>query len=313
MTWAATAQFYDNLRRLLHAGFTMGEALERTADGSRGPYKEWAQQWALGCKAGKTLGEQLPERYALAKALISAGEQSGRLPELCKTISNYYQQCSDTKRVVIAKSIYPVFLIHFATIVPVAAFSYAGFFPSWAAAVGPTLFWLLVISIFVFIKVTKNTDLLHRLLLMWPFSILLQPLVTYLLCLVLEACVSAGMQYPGALRESAQVMPNRILKACLLDGADLVERQQLDSCSAALARLPLNKNVLDLCANGERSGAFEDALSRCARMEKERFDMALNWAAKLLNATIYGAAMAVAVYVIFTAASSYVGQINKYL
>jgi type II secretory pathway component PulF len=128
---------------------------------------------------------------------------------------------------------------------------------------------------------------------------------------VLEACIAAGMKYPESLRQVAEAIPNQILRRTLREGADMIEREELHSCSAALARLPLQKTTLDLCQSGEHSGAFEDALRRCVVFEQERFQRALHWAAKTINAIVYGIAIMVAVIVIFAAMYAYVSKINS--
>ncbi len=311
MSWIATAQFYDNLRRLLLAGMTMSEALDSSASTSRGPYKAWATQWAQHCQNGDALGPQLPEAYPVAKALITAGEGSGRMPELCKTISDFYEQCHQTRMEMIGKSIYPIFLFHFATIVPIGVFSYMGAMPPWAAAVGPSVFWGTALLLFIFYKLNKNSTWFHQLLLAPPFGLVIKPFATYMMCLVLEACVNAGMKYPESLRETAKSTPNLVMRNLLNEGADLIEAEKLSSCAAAVGRLPIHKTVKDLCENGERSGKLEESLQRCIVFERERYNSALKWAAKTVNAIIYTIAIIVAVIVIIAGFGAYVGMLNS--
>lgn len=313
MSWAATAHFYDQLRRFLHAGLTLSEALEQTADSARGAYRVQARVWAAACRDGAALGPQLPETYPIAKALISAGEQSGRLPELCRSISDYYQRCHAVRNEIISRSLYPVFLFHVATVLPIAVFSYMDALPDWAAFVGPAVFWGLFLCGWLVYRSQRQALWFHRLLLRLPARLVSIPLLSYMLCLVLEACLQAGMKYPDALRQVAVSQPNLVFRERLQQGAAMIEREELHSCSDALARLPLRSSTLDLCRSGERSGAFEDALQRCAAIEQERYQSALRWAAKTINGIIYGIAVCVAVAVIFAAANAYVSKLNSLL
>ena len=310
MSWSATAAFYDQLRRYVQAGFSIGQALEQLSDEAQGPYKIWAGDWARACLGGEALAPQLPDQYPLAKALIYAGEKSGHLPEACERISAFYQLCHEQKRSLIARSLYPVFLIHFATIVPVGAFSMAGFLPPWAAAVGPTLFWLTVIIIFVAYKLLKDNATFHRWCLKFPIGVVNGPLQGTMLCHVWESCCQAGLQYPEALRQGAQVSGNKYIQAILEKGATEIEQSNGVQFADVVQRLPLHKSTRDLCESGERSGTLEDALRRAGGFEKERFESALKWATKIINGTIYGIAMLVAVIVILSAASGYVGFLD---
>lgn len=310
MTWAATAQFYDSFRRMLQAGFSIPEALERSTDETKGPYKIWAAQWAVACRNGEPLAEQLPDAYPLAKALVSAGERSGQLPELCKNITAYYELCVQQKRNMIGRSLYPIFLIHFATIVPVGAFSISGALPAWAPLLGPILFWATVLLGFALYRGLRNTALFHAWCLKFPIGTVSLPMNTTMICKVLEACLIAGMQYPEAFRQAAAVTGNMHLKNALEKGAASIESSDADNFTSVMKSMPLHKHVLDMCASGEKSGTLEESLARAGTLESERFESALKWAIKIINGTIYTIAIIVAVIVIFSAFSSYIGVLN---
>ena len=307
MSWSATAAFYDQLRRYLQAGISMGDALAHLAGEAPGPYRDWAAQWSTACLNGEPLAAQLPEQYPLAKALIYAGEKSGHLPEACERISAFYLLCHQQKRQLIGRSLYPVFLVHFATIVPVGAFSMAGFLPPWAAAVGPSLFWLTVLILFAAYTLLKYNATFHHWCLKFPIGVVNRPLQGTMLCHVWESCCQAGLQYPEALRQGAQVSGNKFIQDILVKGAEEIEQENRIQFADVVRRLPLHKTTLDLCDSGERSGTLEDALRRAGGFEQERFESALKWATKIINGIIYGIAMLVAVIVILSAASGYIG------
>ena len=72
-------------------------------------------------RAGHTFGEALERSggwlSSFDKALLQAGEKSGRLPDCFRVLANYYAQQSQLARQVLAFSAYPILVFHVAVLI----------------------------------------------------------------------------------------------------------------------------------------------------------------------------------------------------
>lgn len=309
MSWRQTADFYSNLRRLLNAGFIVSEALEHSVNDAKGHYSQRALVWSQACAAGAELSSVADGESAFTRALLHAGEQSGRLPDMCLAISDFYQQCHNTRRHIIGKLAYPIFLLHFALIVPTGVFAWAGLIPWWSPFAGPLIIW--TVSLIAYFLLKKQPRFLVALTIHAPLSIVSIPFFSNIACLVLEACVSSGMKYPQALEIAGGCIANAIISKKFNDCAQKIERDESEHISDAFRDASFSKTTVDLCHNGEISGQLEQALQRSAQLEGERFRSAVDWAARLFYAAVYGTAIIVAVVVIISAVGGYADMLKN--
>jgi type II secretory pathway component PulF len=116
------SQFYQQLGQLLSAGITIVNALEMVsrklpARSYREPVQRMLQQISQGgnvSDALQSLGDWAP---AFDRAMIHAGESSGRLDVIFKLLGNYYAERAAMIRQLISDLAYPVFLFHFSVLI----------------------------------------------------------------------------------------------------------------------------------------------------------------------------------------------------
>lgn len=122
MSLADRIAFYEELRRLVNAGFVLSQAFKmlrerRCTRSLAGLYKALEES----CASGKPLAEGLAaipwDFGALEIHLVRAGEGSGRLEETLKSLADYYRRRQELLRRIQSALLYPLFLIHVAIFV----------------------------------------------------------------------------------------------------------------------------------------------------------------------------------------------------
>lgn len=115
------ANFYFQLASLLAAGVPIIEALELARGDGRGTYA-----WNIGViikslQQGATLGDSLNATGdwlpLFDRALLDAGEKSGRLDASFRTLGNYYTERATMLREIISGMAYPIFILHLAVLI----------------------------------------------------------------------------------------------------------------------------------------------------------------------------------------------------
>jgi type II secretory pathway component PulF len=115
-------EFYHQLGSLLTAGVGIIQALEmvRTSPPARSyrrPITKVTQQIEQGytlVESLANLGDWLP---AFDLALLDAGEKSGRLPDSCRLLAQYYSERAQLARRIIGALIYPLVIGHLAVLI----------------------------------------------------------------------------------------------------------------------------------------------------------------------------------------------------
>lgn len=115
------ATFYFQLASLLSAGVPIIQALEMTRGKSRGTYA-----WNVGViinalQQGSTFGDSVNATGdwlpLFDRALLEAGEKSGRLDASFKTLGDYYTERATMLREIISGMAYPIFILHLAVLI----------------------------------------------------------------------------------------------------------------------------------------------------------------------------------------------------
>lgn len=115
------ANFYFQLASLLSAGVPIIQALEMTRGKSNGSYA-----WNIGVitnalQQGATLGDSLHATGdwlpLFDRALLDAGERSGRLDSSFQKLGDYYTERASMLREIISGMAYPLFVLHLAVFV----------------------------------------------------------------------------------------------------------------------------------------------------------------------------------------------------
>jgi len=119
---AQRGEFYYQLSAMIRAGLPLIGALQTLAKSPpaasyRRPIERMLaelQNRNTFTGALATIGDWLP---VFDKALLEAGEKSGRLDECFRRLANYYEERAKLAREVIGQMIYPVCIVHFALLV----------------------------------------------------------------------------------------------------------------------------------------------------------------------------------------------------
>ena len=293
MSWRATSHFYGQLRSLVKSGMTLERCLELAGEHGAGRYRQLAPRWAAGCRAGQTLGEQLVAdgERPLPAALVTAGERSGRLPELCAWIVGFYDEAIRIRALVVQRAIYPTVLLHLCTMIPVLPLWILGSVPGWAVLLGPLGLWTLFGLGALVLHLTRASGLAARLCTRFPLVELARPLVANLACLILRASAAAGMLWPAGLRLAADGCGNRVYAARLRAAADDIDAGRTPDLTAALAGAGFPREVVELVSTGEEAGGTEEALERAATLQQERFKARVDWTARIVMGIFYGIAL----------------------
>ena len=115
------ANFYFQLGSLLSAGVPIVQALEQGRNNTGHSYEaplttvlNKLQQGATFSEAVTATGKWLP---AFDRALLDAGEKSGRLDASFRSLGNHYTQRASMLREIISGLMYPIFVLHLAVLI----------------------------------------------------------------------------------------------------------------------------------------------------------------------------------------------------
>ena len=119
---AKRAEFYFQLSAMIRAGLTLIQALETLQRKPPGPgyarhigrILEELNQGSSFTASLAAVGNWIPP---FDRALLEAGERSGRLDQCFKTLATYYDASARRIRQVISKLLYPIGLLHFALLI----------------------------------------------------------------------------------------------------------------------------------------------------------------------------------------------------
>ena len=295
MSWASAAGFYHQLGVMLRAGLPIPQALEHAGRASSGFHAQHAPGWSAGCAAGNSFAEQLAAagEEPITCALILAGEQSGRLPEMAQEIATINEHRLTLRRMVISQLLYPLLLINLALMMPgVIGWFHDG--SAWAIVLPPMLFWAVLGAAVTALYATREAGFGARLALLPLVRSLTGPLVAANTCLVLHATTTAGMLHHRGLELAADACGNRAMAARLRHAATEVMTGRIPTFTAACASCELPRTVLQLIEAGEVSGSLEANLGRAAAFSREAFRERTTWATRIFTGTIYAIAMLVA-------------------
>ncbi len=294
------AEFYHQLSQLTSAGVPIVRALEQI---ERHPpaaaYHKPLQRLLNEITKGATLAESLQPLGWLPefdRALIGAGEQSGRLDSCFRMLADYYDDRARVIRQVISQLIYPVVLIHMAAfifliVLPFAASQFNASLPllfAKAALIFSPLY--VAVALMVYATQSKHGEnwraLVESLLRLVP---ILGKARHYLalsrLAAALEALISAGINIFEAWDLAATASGSPALRRAVAAWRPGVTAGQMPS--EAINRCPLFPGTFaNLYASGEVSGKLDDSLRQINRIYNEDGTRKLNafatWMPRLL-------------------------------
>ena len=311
------AHFYQRLAIFIESGIPMGTALVEISSSELGSLGKALKTVSSNVGLGEPLASAMalhPEVFPkLHVQLIDAGEQSGSLPSVLKSLADAAESSIATRRVLIGGLIYPIIVLHVLIFVPPVRYLIMNGLSAYLAAVLP---WLVVLYggvgggylAYRFLKHSPLRNSFDRLLLAIPGlgGTLLRRDVGDA-ATALSALYGAGIPVTKAMEATTEVPRNAVIANCfraahrrLQGGATLSES------FAPEHRLPLI--FRDMVSSGEASGHLAENLEKARDVLIAEANFRSKTGAAILPVVIY---LVVAAAVAWTVISMYMERINQ--
>lgn len=306
----SAANFHRQLAAMLDAGIALPDAVETAGSVTRGRWPARTAAWAQGCRAGKPLAEVMLADPAggnagLDGALVAAGEASGDLPAMCRSLAEWHEAMARLLRQLVGRALYPALLIHLALLLPGVVLWLTGRAPAWAMAVGPLGLWAIIGGIALGMRLAGHRGWLARWCLKQPLRSVAWPVMANRVCRVLRAGVSAGMLHRRSLELAAAGCGNRVVAARLIEAGQAIDRGELPTLAGALRASGLPHPVVVSIETADQAGRLEAELQHQVIRLDHQVEERMVWAARTINAGIYTTGVVFAVIAIMRMALSY--------
>jgi len=315
------AEFYYQLSQLTSAGIGLVGALDQVQKNPptrsyRQPVQRILKEIAQGytfSEAVQRIGPWLPD---FDTTLIAAGEQSGRVDQCFRLLSDHYNDRARLAKQMIADLAYPVFLFHFFVFIT----SFPQFFKSGDATTYLIRTFGVLVPIYLFVALLlfamqsqhgeKWRALIERLL--HPIPVLgtaRRNLALARLAAALEALISAGVTIIEAWETAAAASGSPALRKLVLSW-----RPQLNSGQTPAEVLNASGKFPDLFASqynaGEMSGRLDETLRRLHTYYQDEGSRKIRAVAKWVPMFIYLVIVLIIAYSILKFYSGYYQQVN---
>jgi type II secretory pathway component PulF len=292
------ADFYHQLGQLTAAGIGLTAALQELerhppAHSYRRPIQQLSSFLVDGftlTEAIQKLGSWLP---AFDIALLSAGEQSGRLDSCFRLLSDYYSDRARISRQVLADLAYPAFLFHFAIfILPFPKLFQTG---NWVAYGAQTLGVLLPIYVIVLLLIYAAQGRHGEMWRAWVERVLgpvpiLGTARRYLalarLSAALEALINAGVSIVQAWELAAAASGSPGLRRTVLAWRPLIDAGQTPA-EVVRTSTQFPNMFVSQYATGEVSGKLDETLRLLHRFYQEEGSRKLHALAQWTPRLVY--------------------------
>lgn len=316
------AEFYRQLASLTSAGIGVVNALTHLQKHPPSPYeKELAGKILLHLETGMTFADALdasgPEVPIFDRALLRAGEQSGRLDGCFNLIAGYYADRARMTRQVLADLSYPLFLLHFAVLIlPFPELFQSGNILLYAAKVLGVLVPLYGCTYAVLYSLQGRHSeewraKLERYVSYIPFfGKARQNLALARLSAALGALLSAGVSVVQAWPIAAAASGSPALRRAVARWQALLE-QGLTPAEALRASPEFPTLFSSLYSSGEISGKLDHELVHLHEHHQEEGNRQLHLFSSWLPKIIYFVIMLVIAYKVLTFWLNYFQTINS--
>jgi type II secretory pathway component PulF len=320
------AEFYSQLAQLTSAGIGVVGSLNQILRSPPARSYRAPLQILLGeLSRGQTLARGLEATGDFVpifdRALLQAGEKSGRLDESFRLLAEYYTTRAKLARLTISQLLYPVGLLHFGVFVfcVVLPFAYSQFT---ASPVGLLLKAGLLLAP-LYLLVALGVVLLQsrhgeKWQAMMESGLNAVPVLgtarKYLslarLAIALEALISAGVNVIPAWETAAKASGSPALKRAVAAWSpDFARGHTPAQLVQASPRFP--EMFANLYTSGEVSGKLDESLKYLHRHYQDEGTRKLHTLAELLPRVVYLAVMLAIAYAIIKFYMGYFGQIEK--
>lgn len=291
------AFFYAKLAALTNAGFPLAEAVTLAAQEQRaGKARLIYAKIAAALRRGSTLAGQLPAYpqtfSSFECALIGAGEQSGRLPEVFQTLAAWCRFKTEGINRLRSGLLYPLLLLHaFAFISPVQALLLGKITSiTYLYAVGSGLLPLYATAALLFgwsrqAQRTRHFDALLQKVPVLGKGLFYLGLSRF--CLAFRALYAAGHDLQHSIALARGACGNHEVANAFLQ----CERHANGGYHALWQGIAANvpADFIGLWRAGEESGKLEETLQRLTEHWQERAKLEINHFAQWLPRLLYGA------------------------
>jgi len=311
---AKRAQFYFQLSSMIRAGLPLIKALESIQRKPPGwgyarsieVILDHLRQGNSFTAALHQVGGWLP---VFDKALLEAGERSGRLDECFKMLADYYEGTARRARQVISRLLYPIGLLHFALLIfpldklkgMILQGDVNGYLAQKIATFVPAyLVFLAMVMLLQSQRFTLWRSFIEMVLGLIPFiGGARKAIAINRLSAALEALINAGVPMAEAWELSAAASGSPAIERTVSRW-----RPQIESGGVTPGELARQSSVFpdmfsSLYHSGEISGQLDDALFRLREYYQEESARKLDVFSKgLVAAVIVGVMIAVAYFII---------------
>ncbi len=317
-------QFFYELSSGLLAGQPFREVLERSSK-RRSRAKSQVARAILaangtGDGSAAAAFEAVPEVIdALDLSMVQAGEASGRLDAVCKSLSEYYGLLAKAKRAMLSQIAYPVFLLHFGILVLSAPTAFSDGVDVYLREVGTALGILYAVAailgtgVFLVLRALKTSAWLERIIRFVPLlGGIRQALVGTRFSMVLSmqinagAGILAGFQRAGDASGSAlfRVGAGRVI-AMVRSGEPLPIAVTEAGC--------FPEEIQEAVQTAEANGRLDAEMVRVAAVFQERFTSRLDALAAWFPRIIYIAVVIFVAFKIIEVAKGYFATVEQLL
>jgi len=317
-------QFFHELSSGLTAGLPFREVLERGAARRSQSKRMLCKALLTGMETGDGSASSGFQSVSdlldpLDISLAEAGEVSGRLDAVCRSLAEYYGQLSKAKRAMLNQLAYPVFLLHFAIFIlaaPVAVTEgVEAYLRSVLIALGVLYGASLILgAIVVFVlRTLKSSAWMERVVRIIPlFGGVRKALVCNRFAMVVSMQVSAGAGILSAFQRGGEASGSALFRiGCERVVAMVRAGESLPVALAEAACFP--EEIVEAVQNADASGRLDTEMQRVAAVFQNRFTSGLDALAAWVPRLIYLAVMAFVAVKIIEVAKGYLGTVEQLL
>jgi general secretion pathway protein F len=294
-----------SLATMLSAGVPLIEAVGAAGDEQKGQWrgvmidiKERLSSGATLARATQVYPAIFPEFFT---SIVSAGENSGRLPEVLSKLADFLEAQASLKNKVQTSLIYPLFMgfvsiiilsFLFIFVVPKitkifeetsAALPVITVLLIWVSNMFHRFWWLLLIlavgGVVLYRWLNNNKkEIIDSVLLRLPFKTL-QSLYTARFSMTMSFLLSGGVPILGALKLSAKATGNSVLEDKIITAQNRVSQ----GAKLSVSLEGFSQTFLQILSTGEKSGQLAEVLEKAAISYEKEFDKKLQRAVGLLE------------------------------
>ena len=313
------ANFFSRLATLAESGTGLTEAFEMLQNSESWSISRGIKKTMMAIHQGYTLAESL-EKSELFEPfevqMLKAGEEAGRLPEICHRLSEHRERRAQRIRNILMKMAYPTFLIHLAILGP-SLFVYVKDGPeAYTKVVIPALLILyaIILTPFAIIQLGSIFKPFGKII---DYTVLSIPvlggcILKYRLAhtiTVLQGLYSSGVTIPNAVEQVIDVTKNQALRAIFVRIYNRLKNGENFTVSV-LPERKLPKYLGNMIATGEKTGKLDESLLKARNFLDVEAETAIKMLVGTLNTVIF---LAAAIFVGYKVVSLYSSIYTPYI